>query len=603
MTFSAQYLDHLEISGLVRLAQTAPELEYLFRHALVQEAAYKSLLRQDRKRMHRAVGETLERLYPDRLDELASLLAHHFAVAGDDQRALEYYILAGDTVARAYANDEAVEHYTRALEIARRLPATELLAIKGDAEPVDPIQHLYTRRGRVLELGGQYDKALANYAEMETLARQRGDRPLELAALMACATIYSTPTAKYDPAQAQPIGNQALTLARELGEHQVEAKLLWLLILLELYGGYDCTAGIEYGEQSATLARKFNLHEQLAFTLNDLSRAYRIGSNSERSWAALTEARDLWRELDNLPMLVDTLASFVLLHYHDGEYEQALENYQAALRISRSIGNLWGQSHSLMWGSLVYYERGDPGKAIEGLEQAIHLGEQAGFVGPLVATRASLAMIYGDLGAVERGLELANLAIAAAEAHIPVWRPWAFAVLARLYLLAGDIAQAETTVKEGFADAKQLGLLSFAIFLAPLAEAQLALAQGDHAHAITVMDELSALLRKNSMRAYLPDALYLKGKALLAQNQVDKAHEVLAEACAVAETIGSRRSLWSILFTLSQIEAARGNTAEAANLRQQAQEVIEYIADHAGTPELRTLFLDLADVRAVLDSG
>jgi predicted ATPase len=57
---TAQHLTHLETTGLLRLAQTHPELEYLFRHALVQDAAYESLLLANRKQLHRQVAETLE---------------------------------------------------------------------------------------------------------------------------------------------------------------------------------------------------------------------------------------------------------------------------------------------------------------------------------------------------------------------------------------------------------------------------------------------------------------------------------------------------------------------------------------------------------------
>ena len=67
MNISSQ-LNMLEISGLIRLVQAQPELEYLFRHALVQETAYGSLLKQDRKRLHLAVGTALEKLYAGRLD-------------------------------------------------------------------------------------------------------------------------------------------------------------------------------------------------------------------------------------------------------------------------------------------------------------------------------------------------------------------------------------------------------------------------------------------------------------------------------------------------------------------------------------------------------
>src|SRR6185436_8223568 len=79
MTLHAD-LSALEASGLVRLSQIEPELEYLFRHVLIQDAAYHSLLKADRRRLHLMVGEALERLYPDRADtqELAPLLGQHF---------------------------------------------------------------------------------------------------------------------------------------------------------------------------------------------------------------------------------------------------------------------------------------------------------------------------------------------------------------------------------------------------------------------------------------------------------------------------------------------------------------------------------------------
>src|SRR3990172_2344393 len=96
----ASHLTALEVTGLVLLAQSQPELEYLFRHALVQEAAYYSLVKQDRKHLHGLVGEALERTYPDRLEELAPLLAQHFTEAGEDERALKYYTLAAGSAAR-----------------------------------------------------------------------------------------------------------------------------------------------------------------------------------------------------------------------------------------------------------------------------------------------------------------------------------------------------------------------------------------------------------------------------------------------------------------------------------------------------------------------
>ncbi|MCA9968814.1 MAG: hypothetical protein KC425_01300, partial [Anaerolineales bacterium] len=110
-------LNTLESAGLIRLAQLEPELAYLFRHALVQDAAYATLLSEDRQRLHRAVGEAMEQLYTDRLDGHAPLLAHHFHEAGDNARARRYYTLAGIHALKSYANAEAATLFRRALSL------------------------------------------------------------------------------------------------------------------------------------------------------------------------------------------------------------------------------------------------------------------------------------------------------------------------------------------------------------------------------------------------------------------------------------------------------------------------------------------------------
>ncbi|MGE5123591.1 MAG: SpoIIE family protein phosphatase [Acidobacteriaceae bacterium] len=110
-------LSTLESAGLIQVAKVEPDLEYLFRHSLVQDAAYASLLEEDRKRLHAAVGEAIEQLYPERKRELAAILGHHFKQAGQDERALGYFILAGDVALSIYANQEAEAYYRRAMEL------------------------------------------------------------------------------------------------------------------------------------------------------------------------------------------------------------------------------------------------------------------------------------------------------------------------------------------------------------------------------------------------------------------------------------------------------------------------------------------------------
>jgi len=348
------HLDALEASGLIHLAQTHPDLQYLFRHALLQDAAYYSLLKGDRRAQHRSVGDVLERLYLDRLDELAPVLALHFDEAGDDERALKYYARAGDFALRRNANAEAVAHYTHALEMATRTPVAHAL----------PLLHLFTGRGRALELSGQFEQALANYREMETRARERGDRVLELTALMARATIHSTPSAVHDPLRGKALSEQALALARELRDRQAESKILWNLMLLSQFTGHMHDA-VSYGEQSLAIARELDLREQLAYTLNDSVRAYLGVGQFARAWVVLDEARDIWRALGNLPMLTDNLGRSARIFFAVGEYERAIAAADEARRLSESIGNLWGQSFCRMFVGNVYFEQGDLATAVE----------------------------------------------------------------------------------------------------------------------------------------------------------------------------------------------------------------------------------------------
>ena len=111
-----QELGELLRIELIRERQRLPELEYLFTHALVQEATYGSILRQRRLELHRRVGECIERLFPERLDEFYGLLAHHYGQAEDWPKAHEYLLKAADEAGRIAANAEALGYYRRALE-------------------------------------------------------------------------------------------------------------------------------------------------------------------------------------------------------------------------------------------------------------------------------------------------------------------------------------------------------------------------------------------------------------------------------------------------------------------------------------------------------
>jgi ABC-type transport system substrate-binding protein/class 3 adenylate cyclase len=94
--------------------------EYRFRHGLVQEAAYGTLVEAQRRELHLRVGEALAELHRDSPGEVYGLLAHHFTEADDADRAVEFLLKAGDAARAVYADDDALELYRRALDFMER---------------------------------------------------------------------------------------------------------------------------------------------------------------------------------------------------------------------------------------------------------------------------------------------------------------------------------------------------------------------------------------------------------------------------------------------------------------------------------------------------
>lgn len=124
MATLASQLEQLENAQLVRRALDE-ESAYLFKHALTQESAYESLLLKTRREMHLRVAAAYEQVYPNQLDELAAVLAAHYAEAGDNAKTAVFAQRAGQHAASISAYTEANAHFTAALEALSRLTDTE----------------------------------------------------------------------------------------------------------------------------------------------------------------------------------------------------------------------------------------------------------------------------------------------------------------------------------------------------------------------------------------------------------------------------------------------------------------------------------------------
>ena len=201
----------------------SPHAVYTFKHTLVRDAAYASLVKSRRAHLHAAIANTLEQRFADIVQTQPETLAHHLTEAGLFEKAIEYWLQAGKAAALRSANVEAIAHLRRGIEVMARLPEGEgrstseldlqlvlgpcLIAMHGPAESnalatFTRARELCEHLGRPPEylqvmfwlatasvVRGELQKALEAVATLLSAAEARGDRPALINAIRLQAMI------------------------------------------------------------------------------------------------------------------------------------------------------------------------------------------------------------------------------------------------------------------------------------------------------------------------------------------------------------------------------------------------------------------------------
>ena len=387
-----------------------PQATYRFKHALIQDAAYQSLLRSTRQRHHQRIAQVLEARFPETVETQPELLAHHYTEAGLSKQAIGYWHNAGQRALERSAHLEAISHLTKGLELLQVLPDTPertqqevvlqitlgpvLMATKGFAAP--EVEHTYTRA--------------------HELCQQVGETPQLVPVLLGLWRLY------YVRAQlktARELGEQLLSLA----QHRQDRTLL-----LEAHSALGQTLCI-LGELAPALT-----HLEQAITLYDPqqhhSLAFRYGYDPGvygRSLAAWVlwllgypgqalqrghEALTLARELPHPFSLALALIMVAALHQMCRQGQAAQERAEASLTLSTEQGFPYLRAiGTILWGwALAAQERGE-----EGLAQ-MRQGLVAWRATEAEITRtyllALLAEGYGKVGQAEEGLRVLAEALA-----------------------------------------------------------------------------------------------------------------------------------------------------------------------------------------------
>jgi hypothetical protein len=428
-------LAHLLRAELLREWTHAPERQYLFKHALTQEAAYASILHEQRRTLHREAATFLERETTAASDR-SSLLAHHWLRAEDWEKALTYSVEAARRAQALYARPEAIAHYWQALALLDRLPPTTerkrmyadvMLALetlpgwrRTEREREDGLRHLERAFQAASELGDE-----VRVARLEgVIAWNRGDEAgLQRAVRRAEQTRDEEAWARTSLYYAGHLG-QVARYEESLTYTAQGVAALGRLGRLHDQAYEMATSGRCYSSRAGQLA-------------NALDYAMRARAFGDRLGDARLKA---WRAMEAEPYMYKGLWSDVIRVVEEG--------LPRSWEIREWPVIFWVSA----WGAIAHVKLGHHEEARRLLERAIPECAAVGYGWNMLFLQVALAELELSLGNGPAALVAARRAVDMARgSHYRMEQGAALRVLGQACEAAGDVAGADDAFRQSVA--------------------------------------------------------------------------------------------------------------------------------------------------------
>jgi tetratricopeptide (TPR) repeat protein len=412
------YLLNLQELEFIYEKSLFPELEYLFKHALTQEVAYESLLAKRRKELHDRIGQAIEELYPERLEEFYEMLAHHYSSSENHKKAYQYLKLSGDKASRSYSNWEAVRFYKGAINVLNTLPETEENKRRG-------VQVRLLMSTPMASVGYPEDDSLQILQEGERLSRELGDH-------RSLANFYSG-IGFYYSMKGQPVlGIQYSESSFHEAEKVKDIDLMaptGFDLCISYHSRGDCSKVIDVASKTIALLEKTQRQSESWGRPNPYLALHALYANAMdmlgdfRGGQKVREkALRFAREIEDLNALSTAeLTHGMSLVIHKGDGKSGVKHLQSCIRYCEEgqmlviLGMAWG---GLGWG---YYLLGELDTALEYTEKGLKMQSDAGLPVLLSLPYCALCMVHFDSGDLKRSQTCAEEALRLSENNNEKW--------------------------------------------------------------------------------------------------------------------------------------------------------------------------------------
>jgi class 3 adenylate cyclase len=482
--------------------------EYLFKHTLLRDVSYESLLRRQRRILHTRAAQWLEQTTQrnQRTDEYAALIAQHYEQAGQNQLAAGWYTRAGRQAASRFANAEAVFSFSRAIDLT---PLNDTAAR----------YELLLAREMVLDLLGERQRQASDLQSLVQLAENSAEVAHQAEVALRQAN-FGFATADFPAAISA--AQQAIAKAKVIGalDKEAEGYYLWGRSLDTQMSGQDA---LEILEKALKLARQASMRGLEAEILMNIGTHYSDRSKTAEAREYLTSALQIYRQFGNRHGEGKALGNLGVTYWGQGAHAQAKQHFEMASQVIRETGDR--RVEGILVGNLgvIATEQLDYAESRRYHMEALRINRE-------IRNKYSECINLGNLAEVERDL--------------------------------GDFDQAQAYYKQAYQLALELDitqmksaiLISWSLLMEFL---------GDHQSALGKAQQALTLVREIQSPLYESAGLYRLGQSLLTAGRMAEAEGNFNAAFDLQRQLGLENRAMETLSGIARLHLEDGNPTRA----------------------------------------
>ena len=416
--------------------------EYIFKHALLRDVTYETVLLKLRRVYHGQVARWLEVAAEERIGEYLGLIAAHYELAGEGEKAVEYLLQAGDQARLSHANLEARTFFTKALALT--------------TDPSMRFQ-LLLEREKTCNLLGDRAQQEADLQDLLGLV-ERSQDDAKCARVQIRFAIWHEGRGEYPAARLSL--QKALAAARRVGDQRIEAQTLHLMASAAWRQGRFTTA-LQAAEEALEVSRAAGDAEHEATSLTTMGVIQRSRGELDAARTSYRQARDIRRACGDRRGEAISLNQLGNVLYDLGDYTRALDYFHRALDLFRLVGDRRGEAWSLSGQGTIYLHCGEYEMAQRHFEEALSLRRAIGDRRGQGVALSDLGNAFLEMGKWEAARTLLEQGVAQLR-DIGARRDEVYALtyLARAMEKAGDWEGAQAAHQAALSHRHELGQAS-----------------------------------------------------------------------------------------------------------------------------------------------